>query len=102
MEDVKLKCKACGSINTNVYKAKDLAEKTGDRNLLIPNVACATLAISGPALGKLLKELAPVVIPQIIKLVSDFFTEKKKKDRAEEENNRNVILCKDCSHWERI
>lgn len=102
MEDVKLKCKACGSINTNIYKAKDLAEKTGDRNLLNPTMTCAALTFSGEDLVKLLKDIAPVVIPQIIKLVSDFFTEKKKKDRAEEENNRNVILCKDCSHWERI
>lgn len=101
MEDVKLKCKACGSINTNVYKAKDLAEKTGDRNLLNPTMASATLAFSGAELGKLLKYLEPF-IPSIIKFVSDLFTEKNKKDRAKEENNRSVNLCIDCGHWERI
>ena len=60
------------------------------------------MAFSGAELGKLLKDLAPFVIPQLIKFVSDLFKQKNKKDRAEEENNRSVILCIDCSHWERI
>ena len=96
-----LKCKACGSTNTNVYKAKDLAEKTRDKNFVNPTMLGGTLAFSGADLRKLLIPLIPVVF-KIIEKALDYFTEKKKKDRAEEENNRSVFLCIDCGHWEKI
>ncbi|RBQ27783.1 MULTISPECIES: hypothetical protein [Arcobacteraceae] len=95
-----LKCKACGSTNTNVYKAKDLAEKTGDKNFVNPTMLGGTLAFSGADLLKFIKDLASLL--PFIKSVFDFFTEKKKKDGAEEENNRSVFLCIDCGHWEKI
>lgn len=83
-----MQCKKCKSNNTGVYKAKDLATKTGDNSF---NTASSGAAAIDPAL---LIELAKLVVV----LLSGIFSWLKSKQK----NERMILLCKDCGHWEKL
>lgn len=81
-----LKCKECGSRNTETVSAKELSDKTGIPSIMTgakgfinPTLVVGTLSVIFEALGKLFGWL-----------------------EEDAKGNRKVTVCKDCGHWEKI
>jgi hypothetical protein len=81
-----IQCNKCGSRNTTVVKAKDLADKTGDKSIMT--------AASGTVSTAILAELLELLLKVIGKIFG--WLEEKEK------NDRKVVVCKECGYWERV
>ena len=79
-----LKCPKCGSINTVVVDKESFAKKT--RNEAMLQETCGKID------PKIIIEIIKAIIA-IIGMVFALFTAKQK-------NKKNILLCKDCGHWE--
>lgn len=83
-----MQCKKCKSTNTGVFKAKDLATKTGDNRFNNDSMGAITV---DPAL---LVELAKLLVVLVTSVFSFF--------KSKQKNERMVLLCKDCGYWEKL
>jgi len=81
-----LKCKECGSRNTQVVSAKELSEKTGDSSIL----TAATGYIN------------PVIVIKALKALFEALGKLFGWIEEKEKGNRKVVVCKDCGHWEKV
>ncbi|MCF5910917.1 hypothetical protein K3H35_19275 [Aeromonas veronii] len=79
-------CNKCGSRNTEVVKAKDLAEASGDSRILTATAG----AVSPEVVIGLLAAIAAAA-----KAIFEWLTESEK-------NEKKVVVCKDCGYWERV
>ena len=77
-----LQCHKCSSRNTEVVKAKELAEKTGDTAVLTMGSGVVGIEL----LGKLFEALGAL------------FGWMKEKEAG----GRSVVVCKDCGYWEKV
>ena len=81
-----LKCKGCGSRDTEVVSARELSDKTGDANIMTA------------AAGALNPVLVVEAINAIFKALGKLFGWLEKKEKG----NRKVVVCKDCGYWEKV
>ncbi len=81
-----LKCKDCGSLDTEVMKAKELSDASGDNSVLTS--LCGTIN--------------PIFIIKALeaafKAIGKIFSWMEEKEKG----NQSVIVCKKCGYWERI
>lgn len=81
-----VQCNKCGSRNTSIVKARDMAEKTGDRSFIN-----ATSGI-----------VNPILIGEALKVIFEFFGKLFGWLEEKEKNDKNVVVCKDCGYWEKV
>jgi hypothetical protein len=81
-----LACKKCSSCDTVVCRAKQLADRTGDRSFVI-----TTAGVVSPDI--LLAILSGILAA--IRAASEYLG-------SREKNNPPVIVCKGCGYWERM
>ena len=81
-----LKCKGCGSNNTEVVSAKELSEKTGDTSIMTS------------ATGTINPILVLEVVKHIFKAMGKLFGWLEEKEKGK----RKVVVCKDCGHWDKV
>ena len=81
-----LKCRDCGSRNTDVVSAKELSENTGDESIMISKVGAIDPMIVAAAIRAIFLALEKL---------SGYLKEKEK-------GNRKVVVCKDCGYWEKV
>ncbi len=94
-----LTCKKCGKRNSKVVPAKKLAELLNNEDSKVVNPDTkASLNSTAASVGMIDPRILIQIIPQILKLAEMVFDWLKKKDK----NERNVIVCLDCGHWEKI
>lgn len=85
MNELKLTCPKCKSRNTEIKMVKDMVEKTGDKSF-ISNKSGVTKVSNG--------EILVVTLRVIINLL--------KWLTVKEENNKKLLICKDCGYWEKL
>ena len=85
----KLKCNTCGSRNTVVARAKDIARITGDDAVL--TAAAGAIALADPVL---LIEIARVVIESLKKFLGY------KIECARDK--RMIVVCRSCGFWQTL
>ena len=81
-----IQCNKCGSRNTQVVKAKEMAEKTGDNSFMT--------ATSGA--------VDPNIVLKALEALFNFLGKLFESKSEAEKNNGSVLVCKDCGAWERI
>lgn len=81
-----LKCKGCGSRETEVVSARELSEKTGDASVMTAAAGAINPVIVIEAINSVFKALGKLF---------GFLEEKEK-------GNKQVVVCKDCGYWERV
>jgi DNA-directed RNA polymerase subunit RPC12/RpoP len=81
-----LACKKCGSRNTFVCGARELAAKTGDQEFMTA------------AFGIVAPNLLLTLFDALMKAGKHFF----EYLGLREKNNSPVVVCKACGHWERV
>lgn len=81
-----LKCKGCGSRDTEVVSARELSEKTGDASVMTAAAGAINPVIVVEAINSIFKALGRLF---------GWLGEKEK-------GNRQVVVCKDCGHWEKV
>ena len=102
---MELACNNCGKRNTKVVPGKKLSEllNTTDTKALNPdtkhslNVMSGSVAMTGTIDPKIFIKLFPLIIKLAESLLD--WLKKKEKNKSTE---RNVIVCMDCGHWEKI
>jgi hypothetical protein len=85
-----LECKKCGGRQTKVVPADKMTDFI-DKKSTVGNIGTSgTITLSSEAIY--------AIIMAAIEVVKKFFDWQNKK----EQNKRNVVVCLDCGHWEKI
>jgi hypothetical protein len=81
-----VQCHKCGSRNTSIVKARDLAKAANDPSVLTGCMGIIPVVLIGKILDKIFQFLGKLF---------GFLEEKQKNDAS-------VVVCRDCGYYERV
>jgi DNA-directed RNA polymerase subunit RPC12/RpoP len=90
-----LRCRKCGSRDTLLAPADALSKHTGDSAFLRRSSGTASAATSGA-----LAAIDPMVFVELIKAFFEWLGLREQTKLEQAQQNRKILYCKNCGHWE--
>jgi hypothetical protein len=107
-QKMELVCKSCGKRNTKIVPAEKLEELLSDSSLNCDRKdSKVKFVATANAVGAIDPKELIKILPALVEISKAFFDWLKNKDNSKSKkedvsNERKILVCLDCGHWERI